>query len=149
MFFFIFTVLWTRLSFSVCSSSLFRPGTHCCPAKSHYDNKHILWFNSTEESLWGFESKFLRSLHSVSVQNMYIVHGSMLNKHCITLSYLACDILSSFCLLSFERFERIFVSFTIKAGVLSAETQGTQNPSKSLKFGHFWGTEDHNLTKVR
>ena len=84
------------------------------------------------ESLWGFESKFLHSLHSVSVQNMYIVHGSMLNKHCITLSYLACDILSSFCLLSFERFERIFVSFTIKAGVLSAETQGTQNPSKSL-----------------
>ena len=31
-------------------------------------NKHILWFNFTVESLWGFESKFLHRLHSVSVQ---------------------------------------------------------------------------------
>ena len=57
LFFFIFTVLWTRLSFSVCSSSLFRPGNHCCPAKNH-NNKHLLWFNFTVESLWGFEICF-------------------------------------------------------------------------------------------
>ena len=31
-------------------------------------NKHILWFNFTVKSLWGFESKYLHSLHSVSVQ---------------------------------------------------------------------------------
>ena len=31
-------------------------------------NKHILWFNFTVESLWGFERKFLHRLHSVSVQ---------------------------------------------------------------------------------
>ena len=31
-------------------------------------NKHILWFNFTMESLWGFESKFLHRLYSVSVQ---------------------------------------------------------------------------------
>ena len=49
---------------SVC---LFRRGTHCCPAKNH-NNKHILWFNFTVESLWGIESKFLHRLFSVSVQ---------------------------------------------------------------------------------
>ena len=34
------SALGTRLDVvSVCSSSLFRPGTHCCPAKNHYFNK--------------------------------------------------------------------------------------------------------------
>ena len=34
------SALGTRLDVvSVCSSSLFRPGTHCCPAKNHYNNK--------------------------------------------------------------------------------------------------------------
>ena len=66
---------WTRLSFSVCSSSLIRPCTHCCPAKNH-NNKHILWFSFIEESLWRFVSKFLHRLHSVSLQNNLEIYRS-------------------------------------------------------------------------
>ena len=64
MFFFI---LYTRLSFNVCSGYLFGPGIYFCPAESH-NNKPIVWFNFTVESLWRFESKFLNRLHSFSVQ---------------------------------------------------------------------------------
>ena len=53
MSFFIFTVLWTRLSVSVCSISLFRPGTHCCPAKNHY--KTITDFFCSRLSSFGFD----------------------------------------------------------------------------------------------
>ena len=43
-------------------------------------NKHILWFNFTVESLWGFESKFLHGFHSVSVQyNLQIYTAVKLN----------------------------------------------------------------------
>ena len=40
--FMFFFMLCTRLSFNVCSSNLFRPGTHCCPAKKN--NKHLYDF---------------------------------------------------------------------------------------------------------
>ena len=52
-------------------------------------NKHILWFNFTVESLWGFESKFLHRLHSVSVQIYTAVKLNLccLCKDCQTRSF--------------------------------------------------------------
>ena len=44
-----------------------RTASQTCPTKNH-NNKHIIWSNFTVESLWGFESKFLYRLNSISVQ---------------------------------------------------------------------------------
>ena len=56
------------LSVCVLTSSLFRRALIVVLQKIIIiTNKHILWFNFTVESLWGFESKFLHRLHSVSV----------------------------------------------------------------------------------
>ena len=53
---------------SVCVLVVFSGRALTVVLQKNHNNKHILWFNFTVESLWGFESKFLHRLHSVSVQ---------------------------------------------------------------------------------
>ena len=69
------------LSVCVLTSSLFRRALIVVLQKIIIiTNKHIIWFNFTDESLWGFESKFLHRLHSVFVQyNLQIYTAVKLN----------------------------------------------------------------------
>ena len=53
---------------SVCVLVVFSGRALTVVLQKNHNNKHILWFNYTVESLWRFESKFLHRLHSVSVQ---------------------------------------------------------------------------------